>query len=109
MTMNLPTIATMVKRGYTLDQATKIRGLMERFRAKGTWKWPKWTLERIAEIIGGEEIEFIPKGANERSPAIRYINMGDTYAETIMWVEGRFVLGDWGSIVERGNYSMVKC
>lgn len=31
---------------------------------------------------------------------IQYCNAGDTYALTIMYVNGRLSIGDWGSIVE---------
>jgi hypothetical protein len=58
----------------------------------------------ISEIIGGFGVEHIPAGRNSKSPSITYVNMGDTYRTTLLWVNGKFRIGDWGSIVERGNY-----
>ena len=49
-------------------------------------------------------VERIAKGHNQRSPAIEYLNAGDTYATTLLYVRGRFRVGCWGDIVERGNY-----
>ena len=62
-------------------------------------------LEAINDIMDGHGVEYIPAGRNRRSPAIEYINMGDTYLTTIMMVRGRYVVGCWGYIVERGNYA----
>lgn len=49
--------------------------------------------------------EYIPQGHNRRSPAITYLNTGDCYEATILVIRGRFYVGCWGYIVERGNYS----
>ena len=62
-------------------------------------------LEAINDIMDGYGVEYIPAGRNRRSPAIEYINVGHTYRATIMWVRGRYVVGCWGDIVERGNYA----
>lgn len=35
-----------------------------------------------------------------------YLNTGDTYGTTIIrFSDGRYRVGDWGTIVERGNYA----
>ena len=62
-------------------------------------------LEAINELMDGHGVEYIPAGRNRRSPAIEYINVGETYLDTIMWTRGRYVVGCWGDIVERGNYA----
>lgn len=60
-------------------------------------------LNEIADMHG---VEFIPAGSNKKSPSIDFLNAGDSYACTFMILDGyRYVVGDWGSIVERGNYS----
>lgn len=61
-------------------------------------------MERIDKILGTHGVEYIPRGSNTKSPAIVYCNAGDTYATTILMVNGRFRVGCWGDIVERGNY-----
>lgn len=54
--------------------------------------------------LGTFGVEHIAQGHNRRSPEIEYLNAGDTYDLTLMYVNGRFVVGTWGDIVERGNY-----
>ena len=49
-------------------------------------------------------VEYIRRGHNQKSPAIEYCNTGDTYATTLLYIRGTYRVGDWGSIVERGNY-----
>ena len=60
--------------------------------------------EAACPDLGTFGVEGIQQGHNRRSPAIDYLNAGDTYTTTLMYVRGRFVVGDWGSIVERGAY-----
>lgn len=55
----------------------------------------------IMEQFGYEKI---PAGRNQKSPAIEYVNTGDPYTNTLLFVNGNFSVGNWGSIVERGNY-----
>lgn len=68
------------------------------------WERPYTQLERIDAILGTFGVEYIPAGRGAKSPAIHYCNAGDTYATTILEVNGRFRIGCWGDIVERGNY-----
>lgn len=49
-------------------------------------------------------VEYTECGSGPNSPAIEYLNAGDTYATTILFVNGRYRIGCWGDIVERGNY-----
>ena len=62
-------------------------------------------LEAINDLMDACGVEYIPAGRNRRSPSIEYINVGDTYLDTIMWTRGRDAVGCWGDIVERGNYA----
>jgi hypothetical protein len=62
-------------------------------------------LEAINGLMDGCGVEYIQAGSNKQSPAIEYINVGDTYSATIMWTRGRYVVGCWGDIVERGSYA----
>jgi hypothetical protein len=61
-------------------------------------------LHRIDVLIGSYGVECIPHGHNLKSPTIYYCNKGDTYAITVLKVNGRFRIGCWGDIVERGKY-----
>lgn len=55
--------------------------------------------------LGTFGVEYTPAGSNRRSPAITYLNAGDTYESTILYIRGRFRVGTWGDVVERGNYA----
>lgn len=58
----------------------------------------------IDKLLGTHGVEFVGAGHNSKSPAFYYCNAGDTYTVTILKVNGRFRIGTWGDIVERGNY-----
>jgi len=58
----------------------------------------------IDVILGTFGVEYQERGSNAKSPAFYYCNAGDAYARTILGVNGRFCVGCWGDIVERGNY-----
>ncbi len=62
-------------------------------------------MQRIDRILGTHGVEYQSAGSNKRSPAFCYLNSGDTYAVTILKINGRFKIGTWGDIVERGNYA----
>jgi hypothetical protein len=57
--------------------------------------------------LGTHGPEFIERGAANcrNAPAIHYLNTGETYGKTVMCVAGRWTWGDWGTIVENGNYN----
>ena len=54
--------------------------------------------------LGTFGAEYIREGKNSRSPAIDYLNTGDSYGLTVLYVKGQFRAGNWGDYVERGNY-----
>lgn len=94
------------KYGFSPEESKKIRELMLRFERKFAWKgiFPSNTLNAISDVMGGFGVETIPEGRNSRSPEIAYVNIGDTYDWTVLYVNGRFRVGAWGDIVERGSY-----
>ena len=68
-------------------------------------------LERINAILGNYGVEgmLLDSAGNDESGSgsmarvkwdIQYSNAGDTYAATILYVNGKLTIGDWGSIVE---------
>ena len=59
----------------------------------------------IDELFESYGVEYIGKGYSQKSPAIEYCNSGDGYNPTVMLVNGRFRVGCWADIVERGNYA----
>jgi len=113
----IPSIKTLMNlrdftnQPITRDQAKSIRGIMERAvtRAEKHLLYPhsshRGALAAINAVLNGCGVERIEPGNNNRSPAIDYVNMGDTYDTTVMIVRGRFRVGCWGDIVDRGNYS----
>jgi len=83
------------------DLAKQIRAIMEGKR----WVDNQSRLSRIDALLPNTHgVEYISPGSNDKSPAIWYCNTGDTYGATVMRVKGRFRLGAWGDIVEKGNY-----
>ena len=51
-------------------------------------------------------VEYVQGNYTQRSPSFEYCNTGDTYGTTIIrFTDGRYRVGDWGTIVERGNYA----
>jgi hypothetical protein len=67
-------------------------------------KHPRHAMDAIDGFLGTHGVEYIPRGHNAKSPAIAYCNAGDTYGTTILLVNGRYRIGAWGDIVERGSY-----
>lgn len=61
-------------------------------------------IEETFVDLGTFGVEHIAAGSNAKSPAIDYLNTGDSYDLTLLYVRGRFRVGCWGDIVERGNY-----
>ena len=66
-----------------------------------------------ARTFGGE---LVLPGEGDRSPSIEYLNRGDTYATTVLYLggidrqgrptgAGRWAIGSWGDIVEKGAYA----
>lgn len=97
----LPSVKTLSRiEGINRDPSTprKLRKVLERDLAL------RVRLGIADGIIGGTGVETISAGHNQRSPAIHYVNLGDTYSTTLMLINGRFIVGCWGDIVERGNY-----
>lgn len=69
-------------------------------------------LDRIGKILGtsGTEGMILDRHGNDLSGTcsergvaldVQYCNAGDTYALTVLYVNGRLCIGDWGSLVER--------
>lgn len=67
-------------------------------------KHPRHAMDAIDGFLGTHGVEYIPQGHNSKSPAITYCNTGDSYGVTVLYVNGRYRIGTWGDIVERGNY-----
>lgn len=77
--------------------ANRIRRAMKHER-------PEHAMGIIDIYLNTHGVEYIPQGHDKRSPAITYCNAGDPYTATILHVNGRYRIGCWGDIVERGNY-----
>lgn len=123
--MNIPSVKTLSRICDSPAQARKLRKLLEirngcKLEAMIAAECPhtqSWIdqchnspslhdmkMNAADELIGTYGVEFIPRGQNAQSPSIEYLNAGDTYAATLMFVRGSFVVGCWGDIVERGHY-----
>ena len=120
---NLPSIKTL--RTIAGDRAAELRRVLECNRAAletllDSGKYPvtaAWykscyhpldvstaKLSIASEITECHGVEYIEAGRGAKSPTIEYVNAGDPYITTLMWTRGRYCIGCWGDIVERGNY-----
>lgn len=111
----IPTPKTIAARlAVTMETARAIRRAMETFDRSGQ-PFATETLETIAGILGECGAESIPPGDGPRSPSIEYVNTGETYAPTVLYLDGfthggratgrgRWAVGSWGDVVERGRY-----
>ena len=120
--MNLPGVKTLTQiKDCTRKDALKIRAILACKNVDAVTELSGAALEYVRRcynrpplqmakltavdaILHTHGVEFIPRGRGARSPSIEYCNAGDTYATTIMWTGGRYRVGCWGDIVERGNY-----
>lgn len=110
-----PSAKTIAARlGVPADTAKRIRRVMEQHDASGE-PFASSAVDAIADILGVDRCELIEPGSGSRSPSIEYANAGDTYAPTVLYLDGvtsggratgrgRWAVGTWGDIVERGNY-----
>jgi hypothetical protein len=105
--MKLPSIKTIQTRlNIDYAKAFRIRFLLESYQDRNPdgFARPIQTLSKISEELGFHGVETIDAGSNKNSPPIVYANSGDTYTNTVLWTPGKFIIGNWGSIVERGSY-----
>ena len=103
---NFPGKGRALRRLLDSDEAVEqhpavIAWLRDCFNRPKTHELRMCALDAELENYG---VEYVPAGHNKRSPAFYYSNSGDAYTTTIMRIEGRYVVGCWGDIVERGNY-----
>lgn len=56
-------------------------------------------LNRLSDIMNA----FGCEGILEGNVDVQYVNMGDTYATTLLYWEDELWIGDWGSIVEESG------
>lgn len=105
--MRLPSIKTLATITHDMAGAMCVRRMLEDdANCSLCSTYPHKLLAQVSHYIRkGCGTESIPKGHNAKSPAIDYVNCGDPYITTLMFVVGRgYVVGCWGDIVERGNY-----
>ncbi len=109
--MRIPSVKMMKSRGFTHDEAVKVRKRMEKLRDlpyKGRYHHFSFDvvdcLEDISRIIGGFGCEYNKAGTNKKSPEFEYVNTGDSYSTTILYYNGNFHCHDQGFLIEYGNY-----
>lgn len=96
--------------------AKAVAGLLRAWKA-GTLD-AEDVLAHADRILGGYGVERLDLPAPEDSESggvARYVNMGDTYAGTLIYLEdadaprGRFLASDWGSVLEAAEAERTEC
>jgi hypothetical protein len=90
----IPSIKTLMERlKLSLEHAQELRKAMVGGTGLACYN-------RIAGLHGIERIA-LPENSPHPDHTISYVNAGDTYGTTLMNVNGRYVVGNWGDLVER--------
>lgn len=79
-----------------------VRSLYSSPYRSGIWRVTV-AMHAINELVGGYGVEGIGPGrSGDYAPPYEYVNMGDTYATTLIYDrdKDRLFIGDWGTIVE---------
>jgi hypothetical protein len=95
--MGYPSIKTLTDRlNIRPDTAKAIRRAMEDYTVKSA-------LDNINAFLDGFGVESIGDHSRPEFDGIEYVNLGDTYAPTVMFDHrsGRYIVGCWGDLVER--------
>lgn len=102
----IPSVKTLESIAVDREGAKRIRAILEDHRPFSGNNSVRHTLESCDQYLKVKSfgMEIIDRGHNLKSPAIRYLNVGDPYKVTLMYVSGSFRVGCWGDIVERGRY-----
>lgn len=114
----IPSVKTIETRlAVPRDAAKRIRALMENHRgdfAADTLAAIGDTMTAAGLMTHGAETIFGDDSYSD-TPSIEYANRGDTYDTTVLYIDGvtefgrpthrgRWAVGAWGDIVERGHY-----
>ena len=62
-------------------------------------------MEMADELCCTYGVEYVRAGKGKKSPKFEYLNVGDPYTATLLYINGNYRIGCYGDIVERGNYS----
>jgi hypothetical protein len=90
--------ASVVKRVFTANRTELLDDFeAARRRTAECYNRPGLTDLRMTVIDDLLETHGVEGDEN-----IEYCNAGDTYAPTICYYQGRFVVSSWGDIIERG-------
>jgi hypothetical protein len=120
--MNIPSIKSIMQiKDVTIEQAKQVRAVLELESIDAVTKVNNAALKyvqtcynrpplqmvkltAIDTILQTYGVEGVPRGHGANSPGFDYCNTGDSYASTIIWINGRYRVANWGDIAERGNY-----
>ena len=94
----MPSIKTLMSQlNLTKTQAIELREAMAKNKGIAAYN-------RMINLYGVEAI-FLPEDCmnNCQLPqhTIRYANTGDTYKTTLLKVDGKYIVGNWGDYVEQ--------
>ena len=118
MSMNFPSIKTLETATMDKSKAKELRELLKGERKTRDYKSVQQLesqcfnspdhvyrlMTACNEIMEGFGLEVVSKDGNA---VYEYVNLGDTYTTTLIRhiPSGRYIVGSWGDIVEKGEYS----
>lgn len=91
----IPSERTLVQ-AFGIEKGRALRAAFELHRDRFPFKRP--ALRQACEILGGEDVEGFYLKDNR---LCAYVNMGDTYATTILRIGNSLQVGSWGDVAER--------
>lgn len=103
--MNYPSVETLGLITGDKAKARRLRDILESIGFGPVCKAMKRIEAEGLLSISTYGVEVIHKGKGAKSPSIMYLNNGDSYTWTLLYIYGKgFRVGCWGDIVERGKY-----
>lgn len=89
----IPSLKTLVA-AFGAEKGRELRSAFEGQRDRNPFSTPK--LGAANAILNGDGVEYVEVGDTR----FAYVNLGDTYQQTICRVNGRLRVASWGDVYE---------
>lgn len=96
------TLDELMRSNFNIYEARRIVDVIRQHQAKNVSL--DVALDLVKVSCGGMGVCKVP-GEDQNKPAIAYVNMGDRYTKTLFRIGDRWVISDWSSVFEKGEYN----